>query len=350
MSIDKPKIVIISGFAGTVGIPVTLKFMEEGYNIIGIDSFVNRVSRTNCFGEFDDEKHSDRFNRIFNIELDVQRINIEDILYSLNAYNMHRDGGFGRIEDIDCIIHLASPASPLAYKAMPIYTIESNVEGTKRLLEIAHICRSRKFVFASTSEIYGKLDKEWFKEEDAGLVTAYGPRSQYDCSKMCGEALVKSYQHNMNAGIVRIFNTYSEWGGKDDGRVVNNFISRMLENKDIEIFGSGNQTRAFQYASDLADGIFKYAQSDVIEPVNLGNPHEYCSVNELKYTIMQLLKDEYGISVTSHTIYKEQMDKDDPRIRRPDITKAKELLGWEPKVTLKEGLKKVIERYMKRAH
>lgn len=337
------KIAIISGFAGTVGIPITLRFLKEGYNVIGIDSFVYSAAGKN-YDMLVDMIDVEKFRCL---ELDVQNLTLSDIAAMLKDINSK---DFGGLHDIDCVIHLASPASPISYKQMPEYTIESNVEGTKRMLEVADLFEARKFLFASTSEVYGKLNKEYFVEEDVGLVNSWGDRSCYDVSKMCGEALVKAYKQrhsDVSAGIVRIFNTYSEWGAPNDGRVVNNFVRNMILNKEIVLHNDGKPTRSFQYVQDLVDGIWKYTQSNLIKPINLGNPNEYYSVYELAWIIRDVLDKTFGWDVESFTRYQtEPQDPDDPPVRRPDITKAKELLGWEPKISLRRGLIPVIERYI----
>ena len=330
---DKPTI-ILTGFAGTVGPHICQKFMQEGYNVIGIDSFLLQQDVRNF--EF---ATSDHFSYV---EQDVQTIKP---LYIIERLSVQRKLHF--LNNVTAVLHFASPASPVWYRRRPRYTIDSNTVGTINMMSMAKSFNADRFVFASTSEIYGCLNKEEFKEEDIGMVNSYGNRSCYDTSKMMGETLVKEHgreTYGLSAGMVRIFNTYSEYGPKNDGRVISNFVSKALSGQSVEIFGSGKQTRSFMYASDLAEGVFRYTTSNLEVPINLGNPHEYHSINELARIVNYLVCSSYG-ATTQMKIKHVPIDKDDPPIRRPNIDKAIYHLGWEPKVTLKEGLLKVCEAY-----
>ncbi len=333
--------ILITGHAGTIGPAVVEKFLKQGFCVIGCDMEVPEPSQVaehklkdlmGTYGRFCDVR-----------ELPAQHIGLEELKMCGVSSSW--------FDDIRYILHMGCPASPKNYQAHPNFTIESNVEGTKNLLEVARMLDAR-FVFTSTSEVYGTLEKDTFSEEDSGKINPYGTRSCYDVSKMLGETLCReALNKNVNAGVVRLFNTYSEYGRPDDGRVVNAFVYNLLMGKPVQIYGTGKQTRSFQYVSDLADGLFRYVTADsLFEPVNLGNPNEYCSITHLARTIYQMvhgkpwshLMRQYSLdNVENHCL----MDKDDPPVRRPDISKAKDLLGWEPKVTLEDGLQRIIKAY-----
>jgi nucleoside-diphosphate-sugar epimerase len=235
----------------------------------------------------------------------------------------------------DYIFHAASPASPPKYFKYPIQTMLVNSIGTKNLLDLS-IKNDSRFIFFSTSEIYGDPLEHPQKETYWGNVNPIGPRSIYDEAKRFGEALVAQYvrEKKVNAGIIRIFNTYGPRLDPHDGRVVSTFVRQAINGEALTINGDGNQTRSFCYISDLIDGIFKMAESSEFGPINLGNPNEM-TLNELIKEISKLL------SKNLNTVNLPEL-KDDPVRRKPDISLAKEKLGWEPKVTLIQGLQLLI--------
>jgi nucleoside-diphosphate-sugar epimerase len=244
--------------------------------------------------------------------------------------------------DLNFIFHLASPASPVDYQKYPEETALTNSLGTLNFLKFA-VENAVRILIASTSEVYGDPKEHPQKETYWGNVNSFGPRSCYDESKRFGETLTYIYLHknDVDARIVRIFNTYGPRMRKDDGRAVSNFINQALEGKEMTIYGDGESTRSFCYISDMVDGLIKLMFGDKTkgEVVNIGNPEEY-KIIDLANKIKVLTGSQ------SEIIFKPALP-DDPQQRKPDITKAKELLGWEPKVSLEEGLKKTIEYYQK---
>ena len=238
--------------------------------------------------------------------------------------------------EIDYVLHFASPASPLDYLQLPIQTLKVGALGTHKALGLA-LAKEATFLLASTSEIYGDPMIHPQSEDYWGHVNPVGPRGVYDEAKRFGEALTMAYHryHGVNTKIVRIFNTYGPRMRPKDGRAIPTFIPQALRGDPITVFGDGSQTRSFCYVSDLVEGIYRLLMSDMNDPVNIGNPHEM--------TILEMAK-----AVIEHTgsrskiIYK-PLPVDDPQIRQPDITKARELLGWEPQVSFEEGIKKTIE-------
>ena len=244
-------------------------------------------------------------------------------------------------KQIDYIFHLASPASPIDYQNYPEETLLTNSLGTLNILELAYKTDA-KVLIASTSEVYGDPREHPQKETYFGNVNSFGPRSCYDEGKRYAEAATYVYinKYNLDARIVRIFNTYGPRMKKDDGRVVSNFINESLTGETLNIDGDGNQTRSFCYVSDMVDGICKAMFSDSTkgEIFNLGNPDE-CAVRGLAEKIIVLTGSKSEIK------YSGTFRKDDPMRRQPDITKAKKVLDWEPKVSLDEGLRKTIEYY-----
>lgn len=239
-------------------------------------------------------------------------------------------------QDIDEIYHLACPASPPKYQEDPIYTCKINFIGTMNLLGLAKE-KNAKILLSSTSEVYGEPKISPQPEIYRGNVNTIGIRSCYDEGKRVAETLMMDYHkvHNIDTKIARIFNTYGPFMDKDDGRVVTNFVKQMLTNQDITIYGDGSQTRSFCYIDDQINGLVKLMQSDCHDPINIGNPNEI-SIREL-IRILQTKID------TSSQITYRSLPEDDPTNRRPDITKAKEVLKWHPEVELEEGIKKTIE-------
>jgi dTDP-glucose 4,6-dehydratase len=237
---------------------------------------------------------------------------------------------------LDCVFHMASPASPFDYLAHPIETMLVNSVGTKRMLDLARAHNSR-YLLASTSECYGDPLEHPQKETYWGNVNPIGPRAVYDEAKRFAEAMTMSYyrEYGVDTKIVRIFNTYGPRMKLDDGRVVPAFLDQALNGRPITIFGDGSQTRSFCYVSDLVDGLTRLILSEEHEPVNIGNPTEL-TILEFAEVIQKLIG-------SSCAIERLPLPKDDPKQREPDIAKAKERLGWEPRVTLAEGLAATVE-------
>ena len=244
-------------------------------------------------------------------------------------------------KNLDCILHFASPASPLDYQKYPIQTLKVGSLGTHKTLGLAKE-KKAKFLLASTSEVYGDPLVNPQREDYWGNVNPIGPRGMYDEAKRFAEALTMAYHrsHKLDTRIVRIFNTYGPRMRANDGRVVPAFINQALKGEPLTIFGHGSQTRSFCYISDLVEGIYKLIFSEVNEPVNIGNPKEM-SILEFAQKVIEITKSK------SKIIFK-KLPQDDPKVRRPDISKAKELLGWKPKVSLEEGLKRTIEWFRER--
>jgi dTDP-glucose 4,6-dehydratase len=236
----------------------------------------------------------------------------------------------------DGVVHLASPASPPAYLAQPIFTLRTGSEGTRNALEFAH-AKSARFVLASTSEIYGEPLVHPQTEDYWGNVNSIGPRSVYDEAKRYAEALTTAYRTavGVNTGIVRIFNTFGPRMSADDGRVISNFIDQALHGAPLTVFGDGSQTRSLCYVDDLVRGITAMLDSDEPGPVNLGNPIEM-PVRQIAELVRELVGSKSKIEM-------HPLPQDDPTRRRPDITKARELLGWSPEVPVRTGITRTIE-------
>jgi dTDP-glucose 4,6-dehydratase len=236
------------------------------------------------------------------------------------------------------VLNVASPASPIDYAELPLETLTVGSNGTHHALELAR-AKGARFVMASTSEVYGDPLEHPQKESYWGHVNSYGPRSCYDEAKRYAEALVYTYCHRfgLDTKIVRIFNTYGPRMRLRDGRAVPAFMSQALRGEDVTVFGDGTQTRSFCYVSDLVDGILRLMESDEHDPVNLGNPHEV-TIEAIARTIVRL------VGSKSRIVYR-PLPKDDPKQRRPDISRARTLLGWEPKVGLEEGLLQTVDYF-----
>jgi dTDP-glucose 4,6-dehydratase len=239
-------------------------------------------------------------------------------------------------EPVDAVFHLASPASPVDYLRLPLHTLKVGSYGTHNALGLAKFKRAR-FLLASTSEVYGDPEVHPQREEYWGNVNPVGPRGVYDEAKRYSEALTMAYhrQQGVDTHIVRIFNTYGPRMRQHDGRAIPNFIRQALEGKPITIFGDGSQTRSFCFVDDLIEGIFRLTMSDYHMPVNIGNPNEM-TLLELADVIQRMT------GTTSELVY-EGLPEDDPKVRQPDITRAREILDWEPKVALEEGLRRTLE-------
>ncbi len=310
---------LIAGGAGFIGSHLSEKLLNRGDSVICVDNYITG-----------------------------SRENISRLLDNPNFILVEQDiiNGVPEIQDeLEGIFHLASPASPnqkseRSYIAYSLETLRVNSQGTFNLLNLAKD-KNAKFVYASTSEVYGNPSVSPQPETYWGNVNPNGIRSVYDEGKRFGEAMTMAYvrKFGLDARIMRIFNTYGDRMQPDDGRVVSNFIIQALQGKNITVYGDGNQTRSFCYVSDLVEGIEKLMDKEDIkgEVVNLGNPSEY-TISELANKITQMID-------TSSEIVYEDKPADDPDRRKPDITKAKELLSWEPKIPLEEGLQKTIEYF-----
>jgi len=308
------KKVLISGGAGFIGSHLCDYYISQGEDVWCIDNLST--------GTLDNIEHLLKEPSFRFIQADVISLDVDNTLK----------------EKFDIIFHLASPASPPDYFRLPLETLKVNSLGTEKMLEIARISNA-KFIFSSTSEVYGDPTISPQPENYWGNVNPVGPRSVYDEGKRYGEALVMAYYRKYKADtrIVRIFNTYGERMRLNDGRVIPNFIGQLLQRKPLTIYGNGKQTRSFCYISDLIRGITKMIEVDYHLPVNLGNPVEF--------TILQLAEIIQKIAGIKTNIEFLPPLEDDPKQRKPDISKAKELLGWEPVVSLEEGLKKTIQYF-----
>ncbi|MFA4819938.1 MAG: UDP-glucuronic acid decarboxylase family protein [Candidatus Aenigmatarchaeota archaeon] len=302
------KTCLVAGGAGFIGSWLCKDLIEKGYRVVCLDNMITG-HRENI--------NIDNNNFVFVNHNVINPINLE--------------------EKIDFIFHLASPASPVHYQKHPVETLLANSVGTMNLLTLAEKNNAR-FLFASSSEVYGDPKEHPQKETYFGNVNPNGPRSCYDEGKRFGEALVSSFS-GVDWRIVRLFNTYGPCMNKNDGRVVPNFITQALSNKPITIYGDGKQTRSFCYISDMIKGLERTMVSDKArgQVINLGNPSEITML-ELADIIIELTGSK------SEIIFKD-MPVDDPTRRRPDITKAKNLLGWEPNVDIRHGLKSTIDYF-----
>ena len=309
------KKVLITGVAGFLGSHLADRFMQEGYVVYGMDNLIT--------GDMDNIAHLMPEKDFIFYYHDVSKF-------------VHIPG------ELDYILHFASPASPRDYITMPIQTMKVGSLGTHNLLGLAK-AKNARMLIASTSEVYGDPLVNPQPEEYWGNVNPIGPRGVYDEAKRFMEALTMAYHnyHKMETRIVRIFNTYGPRMRIDDGRALPTFFSQAIENKDITVFGDGSQTRSFCYVDDMVDGIYRLLQSDYHLPVNIGNPFEV-SILQVAKEVLETVK-----GTTSKIVFK-GLPVDDPKVRRPDITKARQLLGWEPKVDRKEGFKKTYQYFLKK--
>jgi dTDP-glucose 4,6-dehydratase len=240
-------------------------------------------------------------------------------------------------EDVDVVYHLASPASPIDYQRLPLHTLKVGAQGTWHMLGVAKFKRAR-FLLASTSEVYGDPQIHPQPESYWGHVNPIGPRGVYDEAKRYAEALTMAYhrQQGLNTCIARIFNTYGSRMRPHDGRAVPTFLRQALQDKPLTVFGDGKQTRSFCYVDDLVRGLVTLAESDVHLPVNVGNPDEF--------TLLELAETVVEVTGSRSEIVFEALPVDDPQVRQPDISRARDLLGWGPKIELREGLRSTIEQ------
>jgi len=302
--------IVITGAAGFIGSHLAETLLDRGYSVIGIDNLLTG----------DTSNISQLANRDFQF-----------IKHDVTNY-IYIEG------PVDFVLHWASPASPIDYLELPIPTLKVGALGTHKALGLAK-AKGARFVLASTSEVYGDPLEHPQKESYWGNVNPVGPRGVYDEAKRFAEAMTMAYHryHGVDTKIVRIFNTYGPRMRMNDGRAVPAFMSQALRNEDVTVFGDGRQTRSFTYITDLVDGIIRLMLSGENDPMNIGNPHEM-TIKEIAQTIIRM------IGSKSRLIYKE-LPTDDPKQRRPDITRARTILGWEPKVQLQEGLSKTIEYF-----
>jgi dTDP-glucose 4,6-dehydratase len=299
--------VVITGAAGFIGSHLSDQLIARGHSVVGIDNLST--------GDVANIAHLTGRDFVF-------------LKHNVTNY-ISVDG------PVDAVMHWASPASPIDYLELPIPTLKVGALGTHNALGLAK-AKGARFVLASTSEVYGDPLEHPQQESYWGNVNPIGPRGVYDEAKRFAEAMTVAYHryHGLDTKIVRIFNTYGPRMRIQDGRAVPTFIAQALRHEDVTIFGSGSQTRSFCYVSDLVDGILRLLESPVNDPVNIGNPHEM-SIEEIAKTIIRMT------GSSSRLVFR-PLPTDDPKVRQPDITRARTLLGWEPKVPLEEGLTSTI--------
>ena len=301
---------LITGGAGFIGSHLCDLLLAKGHDVICVDNLVTGNK-----------------NNI---------VHIENEKFSFIEHNVTKP--LYLEEKIDYIFHLASPASPIDYLELPIQTLKVGALGTHNMLGLARE-KNARFLLASTSEVYGDPLVNPQSEEYWGNVNPIGPRGVYDEAKRFAEAITMAYHryHGTQTRIVRIFNTYGPRMRLNDGRVVPNFIGQALNGEDITVYGDGSQTRSFCYVSDEIEGIYRLMMSDYTNPMNIGNPEEH--------TILEFAKFIIKLTGTDSKIIFKELPEDDPKQRRPDITKARKILKWEPKVSLEQGLKNTIQYF-----
>jgi dTDP-glucose 4,6-dehydratase len=306
--------VLITGAGGFLGSHLADRFLAEGYSVVGVDNFLT--------GSPDNVAHL------------VGNPNFEFLEHDVTNFTYVAG-------DLDGVLHFASPASPVDYLQLPIQTLKVGSLGTHKALGLAK-AKGARFLLASTSEVYGDPQVHPQPESYWGHVNPVGPRGVYDEAKRFAEAMTMAYHrfHNVDTRIVRIFNTYGPRMRQQDGRVVSNFVVQALKGEPLTIYGNGEQTRSFCYVSDLVDGIVKLFGSELNDPTNIGNPNEF--------TVRQLAEQVLQATGSSSTIEQHPLPTDDPKVRQPDITRARTMLGWDPAVSLEEGLVNTIEYFRQR--
>lgn len=304
--------ILITGGAGFLGSHLSDRFLAEGHKVIAMDNLIT--------------------GNVRNIAHLAGNPQFTFIHHDVTNY-IYLDG------PIDAILHFASPASPIDYLKYPIQTLKVGAMGTHNALGLAK-AKGARFLLASTSEIYGDPLVHPQREDYVGNVDAIGPRGVYDEAKRYAEAITMAYHrtHGVDTRIVRIFNTYGPRMRLEDGRVVPNFIAQSLRGEPLTVYGDGSQTRSFQYVSDLIEGIYRLLLSDFTEPVNIGNPVEM-TILQFAQIVNEITENKAGI------IYRDERIKGDPQTRRPDITRARTVLGWEPAVDLQQGLRQTIDYF-----
>jgi dTDP-glucose 4,6-dehydratase len=302
--------IVVTGAAGFIGSHLSEALLDRGHSVVGVDNLLT--------GDMANVSH-------------LRDREFEFIRHDVTRY-IDVDG------PVDFVLHWASPASPIDYLELPIQTMKVGSLGTHNALGLA-MAKDAGFMLASTSEVYGDPLEHPQKETYWGNVNPIGPRGVYDEAKRFAEALTLAYHryHGVNTRIVRIFNTYGPRMRLRDGRAVPAFMSQALRNEDVTVFGDGMQTRSFCYVTDLVDGILRLMQAGTHDPVNIGNPQE-TTIEEIARTIIRLT------GARSNIVYR-PLPVDDPKQRRPDITRARTLLGWEPTVGLEDGLLKTIDYF-----
>lgn len=300
--------VLITGVAGFLGSHLAERFLSQGYEVLGIDNFITGSRST-----LEILRGHEGFTLI---EHDISQ-------------PIFVDG------NLNGVLHFASPASPVDYLNLPIETLKVGGFGTHNSLGIA-LAKGATFLLASTSEVYGDPQVHPQPETYWGHVNPIGIRSVYDEAKRFAEAMTMAYHryHKLDTRIVRIFNTYGPRMRPYDGRVISNFIVQALRGESLTIYGDGSQTRSFCYVDDEVDGIFRLYNSDHMQPINIGNPAE-CSIKD----VAQIILEETG---SSSSMESHPLPEDDPRVRQPDISNAREVLGWEPEVSLRDGIRRTI--------
>ena len=312
MSYPTKRTAVVTGAAGFLGSHLTDRLLKEGWRVIGLDNLITGSTR--------------------NIEHLAGNEDFRFIKHDVTNF-IYLEGA------VDFVFHFASPASPIDYLEWPIQTMKVGSLGTHNALGLAK-AKNAGFFVASTSEIYGDPEQHPQREDYWGNVNTIGPRSCYDEAKRFSEAITMAYHraHKLDTRIVRIFNTYGPRMRLADGRVVPAFIGQALKGEPLTIFGDGSQTRSFCFVSDLIDGIYRLSQSGENLPVNIGNPHEM--------TILQFAEAILKMVETPSRIEHRPLPVDDPKIRKPDITRARTLLGWEPKVKFEDGIRTTIEYFL----
>ena len=305
--------VLITGAAGFLGSHLTDRFLRDGHTVVGLDNFIT--------GNPDNIAHltgNDRFEFL--------RHNISTYTYVAG--------------NLDGVLHFASPASPVDYLEHPIATLKVGALGTHNALGLAK-AKGARFFLASTSEVYGDPQVHPQPESYWGHVNPVGPRGCYDEAKRFAEAMTMAYHryHGVDTRIVRIFNTYGPRMRPRDGRVVSNFIVQALTGEPLTIYGDGSQTRSFCYVSDEVEGIYRLFMNGDSNPTNIGNPNEF--------TVRQLAELVVELTGTKSDIVRQPLPTDDPKVRQPDISRARQMLGWEPEVPLREGVQRSIDYFRK---
>ena len=302
---------VVTGGAGFLGSYLCEKLLEEGLNVICLDNLLT--------------------GNINNISHLAGNENFKFVKHDITNY-IFLPG------KIDYILHFASPASPVDYLQLPIQTLKVGSLGTHKALGLAKEKKAR-FLLASTSEVYGDPETHPQKEDYWGNVNPIGPRGVYDEAKRFAEAITMAYHryHNVDTRIVRIFNTFGPRMRANDGRAIPNFITQALNNKPITVYGDGSQTRSFCFISDQVDGIFKLLMTMENDPVNIGNPEEI--------PVVDIAKEIIELTKSKSKIIFEELPENDPKVRQPDITRAKEILKWEPKVSRLNGLKMTVDYF-----
>jgi dTDP-glucose 4,6-dehydratase len=310
--------ILITGGAGFIGSHLCERFLAEGHQVIAMDNLSTST--------------------VDNIAHLAGRDDFSFIKHDVTNY-IYVEG------HLDAILHLASLPSPVDYLEKPIPTLKVGALGTHKALGLA-LAKGAIFLLASTSEVYGDPQVHPQHEDYWGHVNPVGPRGVYDESKRFAEAMTMAYHryHNVDTRIARIFNTYGQRMRLDDGRVVSNFVTQALRGEPLTVYDKGSRTRSFCYVSDMVEGMYRLLLSDEVYPVNLGNPDEM-TILEFAHQVLEISGSSSEIRFVSPT---DERTKDDPQVRRPDISKARRVLNWEPQISLEEGLRKTIESFRKR--